>query len=535
MSTKRTVSIGFCGLLLAGLAIGLHQAWAQKPSVKQAPNSESPHPFPRRVAAPPLLGGTGWLNTDKEVKLAELRGKFVLLDFWTYCCINCLHVLPEIKKLEQAYPNELVVIGVHSAKFKGEKETANIRDAVMRHEITHPVVNDANMTIWRRYGTRSWPTLVLIDPNGEVFWLANGEKKFEDLDQIMRQAIPYYEKKGQLDRTPKTFKLEASKQAALPLKYPGKILADEPSNRLFIADSNHNRIVVCTLDGKLLHTIGSGKIGKADGNFQTCSFDHPQGMALAGDQLYVADTENHAIRKIDLKLKKVLTVAKASEQGEPSRPRPQSSRNRLNSPWALHIHEDQIYIANAGTHQLWQMNLDGSDLGPFAGNGREDIADGPLLPSHPFQFGYASFAQPSGLASDGKHLYVADSEGSAIRRVDFAPKGVATTLVGKTGTLFDFGDTDGKGSAVRLQHPLGIAFYKGKLYITDTYNNKIKVIDPKTAECKTLVSKPFDEPAGISAAAGKLYVADTNNHTIRVIDLENNNRVTTLEIKGLKP
>jgi DNA-binding beta-propeller fold protein YncE len=335
------------------------------------------------------------------------------------------------------------------------------------------------------------------------------------------------------------------------LRFPGKVLADEATGRLFIADSGHNRIVAIRFDGSLLATIGSGAIGRADGDYAAAEFNTPQGMALDGQMLYVADTENHLIRKVDLAGRRVTTIAGVGRQ---SRDTPSFGALKkplataLSSPWDLWVHGGNLYIAMAGVHQLWIMRLDGSGIGVYAGNGREDVVDGPLLPRRPFELGFASFAQPSGLASDGRRLFVADSEGSSIRAAAFEAKGKVRTVVGTaqllSARLFTFGDVDGRGPSVRLQHPLGIAFYEGKLYVADTYNNKIKTIDPATGSTQTLVGNAapgrsddppaFDQPAGITAAAGKLYVADTNNHLVRVIDLRNGNKVTTLLIPDLE-
>ena len=519
------------------------------------------HPFPRGIEAPPLDGGLAWINTAGPLSVRDLRGKFVLLDFWTYCCINCMHILPELKKLEQAYPNQLVVIGVHSAKFETEEDSQNITEAVLRHEIEHPVVNDAHHVIWDNFSVASWPSLRIIDPEGNLVAGHSGEIDFETLDGFLKNALPYYRQKGTLDETPVRFELEAFSSARTPLRFPGKILADEKSGRLFIADSNHNRIVMTRLDGTLVDIIGSGEIGRADGDFSNSSFNHPQGMALTRETLYVADTENHLLRKVDLKAKKVTTLAGTGKQGTgwpgsdfaersaPRRPVGLPLKTPLNSPWDLLVNGKDLYIAMAGPHQIWKMPLDEIEIGPYAGNGREDIVDGPLLPRQPYDEGFASFAQPSGLASDGKNLFVADSEGSSIRSVPFDPGGEVRTVVGTShlsgARLFTFGDVDGKGRSVRLQHALGVAWNDGVLYVADTYNNKIKAIDAATASASTLAGtgKPgqedqpaaFDEPAGLSYAAGKLFVADTNNHLIRVIDLKDGNRVSTLAIEGLAP
>lgn len=539
-----------------------------EPSTASTAADEEPsmpdHPFARRIKAPGLDGGVAWINTAGPLELEQLRGKFVLLDFWTYCCINCMHVLPELKKLEAAYPRELVVIGVHSAKFDNEADSENIIKAVLRHGIEHPVVNDANHAIWNRFGVRSWPSILLIDPLGYAVLYRSGEFQFEQMNAVLREAIPYYRKKGLLDETPLRFDLEAFKTTRTPLRFPGKILADETGNRLFIADSSHNRIVIATLDGKLLDVVGDGQVGARNGTFEQARFNHPQGMALRDTTLYVADTENHLLRKLDLKTRRVGTVAGTGHQSRNPWPGLEQSlagnlilpqrwvgkprATALGSPWDLWIHDRDLYIAMAGPHQIWKMRLDGSEIGPYAGNGREDIVDGPLLPREPYEFGFASFAQPSGLASDGTWLYVADSEGSSIRAVPFDPKQKVRTVVGTAhldyGRLFAFGDVDGRGPDVRLQHCLGVVWHDGLLYVADTYNDKIKSVDPLTGETTTIAGGKagssddppmFYEPAGISVAAGKLYVADTNNHLVRVIDLTDNFRVATLEIAGLAP
>src|SRR3954466_7930000 len=254
---------------------------------------EMPIPQQGRVRAPELDGGRDWLNTDKPLSLAALKGKVVLLDFWTYGCVNCMHIIPDLKRLEQKYANQLVVIGVHSAKFSNEKETDNIRQIILRYELEHPVVNDADFTIWNAYSVRAWPTQYLIDPAGYIVGLVRGEGNYELLDAAIGKTVEEFRKRGELNEQPLSLALERAKVGDLPLAFPGKVLADEKSDRLFIADSNHNRIVVTKLDGTLVETIGAGARGAEDGAFETASFYRPQGLALDGDSLYVADTENH--------------------------------------------------------------------------------------------------------------------------------------------------------------------------------------------------------------------------------------------------
>ena len=492
---------------------------------------ERPH-----VRAPEITGGRGWLNTDKPLSIAALKGKIVLLDFWTYGCINCMHIIPDLKKLEAKYANQLVVIGVHSAKFKNEKETENIRRIILRYEIEHPVYNDSEYAVWQNYGIRAWPTQVLIDPAGYIVGGVSGEGNYDVIDQTIAKVVEEFRSKGQLNEEPLKLVLERAKVGDLPLAFPGKILADAKTDRLFIADSNHNRIVVTKLDGTLVDTIGTGDAGAADGAFDKATFYRPQGLALDGDKLYVADTENHLIRRVDLKSRNVETIAGTGQQShEYNRPGPGPARSTaLSSPWDLQLIGRTLYIAMAGPHQIWALDLEKNEVSTFAGSGREARLDGPLRES--------GFAQPSGMATDGKTLYVADAESNIIRAIDIAG-GVVKTLVG--GDLFEFGDVDGAGDDVRLQHPLGLITHGDKLLIADTYNHKIKELDPKREKVTTFLgtgkpgqadgqSPSFYEPGGLALANDNLYIADTNNHAIRVIDLKTK-RANTLRIAGLTP
>ena len=487
-----------------------------------------------KVRAPEITGGRGWLNTDKPLSIAALKGKVVLLDFWTYGCINCIHIIPDLKKLEAKYANQLVVIGIHSAKFQNEKETENIRRIILRYEIEHPVYNDSEYAVWQSYGVRAWPTQVLIDPAGYIIGGVSGEGNYEVIDQAIAKTITDSRAKGELNEEPLKLVLERAKVGELPLAFPGKILADAGSDRLFIADSNHNRIVIAKLDGTLIETIGTGEIGATDGAFDKATFYRPQGLALSGDSLYVADTENHLIRRVDLKSRTVETIAGTGQQSHEYFKVGSARSVALSSPWDLQLVGRVLYIAMAGPHQIWMLDLDKNEVSTFAGSGREARLDGPLLE--------AGFAQPSGMATDGKTLYVADSESNIIRAIDIAG-GSVKTLVG--GDLFEFGDVDGTGDDVRLQHPLGLLTYGDKVLIADTYNHKIKELDPKHEKVTSLfgTGKPgqadgpspsFYEPGGLALANGNLYVADTNNHAIRVIDLKTK-RATTLMLNGLTP
>ncbi len=357
----RAKTLLVCSLLALCACLGRVDRGLADPE-KPAKGASTAHrrvanPFPHRVKVPDDLfdGGHGWLNVSGPIELKDLRGKIVIIDFWTYCCINCMHILPDLKYLEHKYPRELVVIGVHSAKFANEKESENIRRAIVRYEIEHPVLNDSDLTVWSRGGVNVWPTLALIDPEGKLVKAVTGEGHRAALDADIAKLVAYHEGNGTLDRAPLALGLERHKLPATPLKFPGKVLADESGGRLFIADSNHNRIVISSLDGKLLNVAGSGAVGEKNGPFASATFQHPQGMALAGDKLYVADTENHLIRVLDLKHKKVTTLAGTGKQSPGKGTEGALRETALNSPWDLLIVGRTLYVAMAGAHQIWRI------------------------------------------------------------------------------------------------------------------------------------------------------------------------------------
>ena len=517
------------------------KAGTQKTPKKPALAPEYPLPHKIKVPAGIFDGGAGWLNTAAPITMKDLRGKIVIIDFWTFCCINCIHVLPDLDFLEKKYPNQLVVIGCHSAKFDNEKDTEAIREAIVRYEIKHPVVNDNRMAIWNKFGVRSWPSILVMDAEGNACFMRSGEGNREVLDIVVDRLVKYHRATGTLDETPIRLELEGAKHKPTPLKYPGKLLTDEASNRLFISDSNHNRIVVTSLDGTLIDLIGSGAIGAKDGGYAEAQFDHPQGMCLVGETLYVADTENHLLRTVDLKTKKVTTLAGTGEQDRRRTTKGPLKETPLNSPWALSHISGVLYIAMAGPHQMWSHEL-GSDLiEAYAGSGREDILNGTLEES--------ALAQPSGVTTDGKFMYVVDSEGSAVRKIGIGKNARVTTIVGRSElpsgqSLFSFGDVDGKGRAARLQHPLGIVHHDGFLYVADSYNHKIKKVNLKNNDCVTWLGtgkagKKLDpvelsEPAGLAIAKGQLYIADTNNHRLLLVDLKTK-KTTELKIDKLVP
>jgi DNA-binding beta-propeller fold protein YncE len=476
-----------------------------------------------RIRAADFRGVDAWLNTDRPIRLADLRGQVVLLDFWTYCCINCMHVFPDLRYLEEKYAKEpFVVIGVHSGKFSQEKDAANIRQATLRHNIAHPVAVDSDYEVWNTYGVQAWPTLVLIDPEGYVVSALSGEGHRKQLDEVIGKLLSQHRAKGTLGQ-PIQFRAERESFQDGVLAFPGKVLVDPEHQRLFISDTNHHRILVADPNGKVSAAVGCGRVGLEDGPASVARFHQPQGLALSDDghTLYVADTENHAIRSVDLVKMEVRTIAGTGKQSYDYHAAGAGPHTALSSPWDLARVGNKLYIAMAGTHQIWVLDLKTEYVSVFAGTGREARIDGPNA--------RAGFAQPSGLTIGGKYLYVADSEISSIRAVELNRTGRTSTVAG-SGGLFDFGAVDGVGSQARFQHPLGVDLAGRRLYVADTFNHLVREIDLDSKQVSTVLGtgRPepgtesaigLYEPGGLSIGGSTLYIADTNHHRILAVDL----------------
>lgn len=486
--------------------------------------------------APEFPGGLTWFNVQEPLTLESLRGKMVLLDFWTLGCINCQHIVPDLERLQEEYVDTLVVIGVHSGKYSTEQEDESIVEAIRRLERTHPVVNDEDFVFWERYNVRAWPTIVLIDPAGNFVGYHEGEGVYSIFRGVLSALEEEFE--GRFDRSPAPVALEAAPVSTI-LRYPGALAIDEERGRLYIADSGHNRILVSNLTGDLQRAIGTGEEGFADGHADEARFRQPHGLAVSedGSTLYVADTRNHALRAVDTETWTVRTIAGTGERlARFPMPGDDPMEVRMASPWGLAVHEGKLYIGMAGVHQLWVMDLEAKTVEMFAGTSREGLDDGPKLD-------IATLAQPSGLATDGTFLYWVDPEASAARRVGFGEEALVDTLVG-TG-LFDYGNQDGGPGEGQLQHAQDLAYLNGTLYIADTYNHAIRALAPGPRELTSVAGSgvrgwadgagaeaQFNEPGGIAVGNGLLYVADTNNHLVRVVE-PTSGMVSTMQLGNI--
>ena len=413
-----------------------------------------------------------------------------------------------MRELETRYEKELVVIGVHSGKYHAERITSRIRDASIRLDSIHPIVNDRQFRIWRSYAVSAWPTLVAIDPGGYVVGARAGEFTAGMLVPFIDGLIENARAKRTLNETPLRFASDQPTNAPGQLRYPGKVAID--SDRITVADSGHNRVIVARLseDGAVARIemiVGEEKAGFVDGSQPR--FRSPQGLLIAGDVLYVADTGNHAIRSVSLGSGNVVTVA---GNGRQLRTRADRDAGAMSSPWDIALAGNSLYVAMAGTHQIWSVDLESRRSRVHSGTGAEDIRDGE---NHS-----ALLAQPMGITSNGELLYFADSESNAIRQTGSGETASVATIVG-TG-LFDFGDVDGSGDEVRLQHTQGITKRPGGgLRVADSYNDCVKLVEPQSRG-SSVWARGLNEPEGIACSDTHAYVADTNAHRVVTLNLD---------------
>ncbi|PYI39229.1 hypothetical protein CVS30_07720 [Arthrobacter psychrolactophilus] len=490
------------------------------------------------------LEGRGWLNTGgAELNLEKLRGKIVILDFWTFCCINCLHVLDELRPLEAEYSDVLVTVGVHSPKFEHEADPVALAAAVERYDIHHPVLDDPELITWQAYSARAWPTLVVIDPEGYIVSHLSGEGHAAGLASFIPELIAEHEAKGTLHRGDGPY--VAPEPVIRDLRFPGKVLPLESGNFL-VSDTGHHRLVEMGPDlTTVVRTIGSGTKGFLDGAAEDTQFNEPQGLALlpaelaatVGYDVVVADSVNHRLRGITLTTGEVRTLAgngiqrlldagpaRISDDGASASESDLGTAPlevALSSPWDVAYSSkcNAVLIAMAGTHQIFSLDPASGALAVVAGNGLEGLLDGPAE--------QAWFAQPSGLTEDAKgNIWVADSETSALRVLKFADDGAVTVETAIGEGLFDFGFRDGEAAQARLQHPLGVAVLPdGSVAVADTYNGAVRRYDPATKTVSTLargLAEPSDVLLDESGEVPLLIVVEANQHQLVRLPLPKN-------------
>ncbi|MEC3980649.1 NHL domain-containing thioredoxin family protein [Amycolatopsis sp. H20-H5] len=468
------------------------------------------------MRAPELVGDV-WLNTGgSRITLAELRGRITILDFWTSGCINCLHVLDELRPLEEEFADVVVTIGVHSPKFLHEGETAAIEAAVRRYEVHHPVLNDPQLTTWSQYAVKAWPTLVVVDPEGYVVHVAAGEGHAEALRRVIGELVVKHEAKGTLRRGGSPY--VAVEEQQTELRFPSKAVATA-EGRVLVVDTGHHSIVEFASDGEtVVRRFGSGARGAQDGPFDVATFTEPSGITLlpndvaerAGYHAVVADTAGHRLRGLDLNTGEVTTVAGTGRQWRNGTDSGKALDVDLTSPWdvAWWAPAGGVVVAMAGNHTLSVFDPVTGGIRRFAGTTVEGLRDGDVTEAH--------FAQTSGLTPDGDKLWLADSETSALRWIE--PSGEAFTVHTAIGVdLFSFGHADGPADEALLQHPLGLAVLPGStIAIADTYNGAVRRYDPFTRLVTTLATG-LQEPSGLLLHDGELLVVESSGNRIGAI------------------
>ncbi|MFI1970020.1 alkyl hydroperoxide reductase [Streptomyces cinnamoneus] len=456
-----------------------------------------------RVRAPELIGKGGWLNTgDNDLSLAALRGKIVIVDFWTFCCVNCLHVLDELRELEEKHRDTVVIIGVHSPKFVHEADHQAVVDAVERYGVHHPVLDDPELATWKQYAVRAWPTLVVVDPEGYVVAQHAGEGHAHAIARLVAELEAAHEAKGTLRRGDGPY--VPPEPEATDLRFPGKALL-LPGGNLLVSDTTRHQLVELAADGEsVVRRVGTGERGLSD---TPATFNEPQGLALLPDgKVIVADTVNHALRTYDPATGAVETVAGTGRQWWQGSATSGPARDvDLSSPWDVAWFADRVWIAMAGVHQLWTYDPAAGTVEVAAGTTNEGLVDGPAAE--------AWFAQPSGLAAGADRLWLADSETSALRYVERDGEGFAVRTAVGAG-LFDFGHRDGAADQALLQHPLGVTVLPdGSVAVSDTYNHALRRYDPATGQVTTLATD-LREPSDAVLVDDDIVVVESARHRL---------------------
>lgn len=491
------------------LSLAVLSACATKTSSQPVdPNAPLRARLKSSPAPDPAAGRGPWAGVDRPLRLSdELKGHVVLLAFWTPSSISCGHTLPTLAALQARFAHRpFTVVGVVTGKFDAEHDPGLAQAALARAGVTFPLVMDPDYALWSAYGAKGWPTLALIDPEGFVVAMEGGEPDVRILEFAIANLLKDGQRRGVLATTPPlpTWKVAPLPPGQGPLAYPTKVAA-LAGERFAVSDTGHHRVLVFGAKGELLHVVGGGLRGLVDGALAQAAFDGPQGLAAQGDVLFVADAGNHVVRRVDLATGRVSTIAGIGELGRGQRElKGPGLATALRSPWDLAVSGDWLFIAMAGSNQVWRLSLSKGTVEPWLGTGEEDFVDGAARA--------ARLARPSGVAVNGTNVFVADSGSSAVRQAHVA-SGDVSTLAGQG--LFTFGDADGAKADARLQFPQGVAALGDAVYVADTYNGKIRRLEDGVV---TTVASGLSRPQGLVAVGARLLVADTDANRLVWLD-----------------
>lgn len=479
--------------------------------------------------------GLDWINTDKPVKMKDLKGRISILYFWTYSCMKCSDIPEELTEFSEKWKDVVTVIGIHSGKFPNEKDSTNVRTAVRREGISFPVVNDPNLVLWRAYGLNSWPAFILIGADGKLIGRNTGRNFREQFDSIFEDIVRESEKKGELKRNAVSLPVSVSAKTEPALLFPSSLHLAKDHKTLYISDTNHHRVIIFDLEkNEIQSVIGTGRRGSRNGKFSEAEFSHPSGLVLKDDMLYIADRKNRSIRRADLKKKEVSVILGGGKKTDEPAVRGSGTNAFIGSPSELLAADSRLFISVPEADIVYSMNLKEHWIERFASGTSEK--PGKTNPIQTFS--------PSGISYLDKKIYISESESNSIRTADSSGKGKSAVIAGLG--AHEPGDSDGTLKSAKFQFPTGLTSGKDRLYISDSFNQKIKVLDIKKNMVYSLsgTGRPgmkdgslkeasFSEPAGIAGDDTVLYIADQNNHSVRKADLKTG-KVSTLVIQEKK-
>ena len=477
-----------------------------------------------KAPAPLFPEKSQWFNVERPLTLRDLRGKAILLVFWTDGCALSLGALPKLKLLQSRFGNRLAVIGIHAPRYPIERDPLHLKLTLRKYAIDFPVVTDHDYMISRAYGANTWPSYALINPIGRFVGIRNGAVPLDFLSDLIGLTLDRYAAEGVIDDKPLPI-VKTPHDSKGTMLFPEALLAHR--GRLYIADTGHHRILITDLNGKILDQVGSGRFGWQDGSFQTATMTYPVSIALGENEntLYVAERYTNVIRRIDLENRTIHRVAGTNEIIATDTDAGQAMTSRLDFPQGLYFMQGKLYIAMAGSRQIWQYDPTTRILSHVAGNGQIGTHDG--------SFTESSFVQPHGLTSDNKFLFVIDSEGNSLRVLDFQKRRVIKL---NGGGYMHFGDRTGPAPSTLFSRPTAVVYINKKLLIADTYNHAIKAFDLKRGRSRELFlvddeKRPFNKPIqSMTIAGSELFLLDGDNSSIYKMKL-NGNLVKRIHIR----
>ncbi len=458
--------------------------------------------------APDLPDSLQWLNAATPVQATAQLGRMTLLAFFNAGSTWSLQRLHDLQALCARHPLRVRALGIHVPRFDHERDPRRVVKQLNRHGIGLPVALDAEWAAWQHYGVSMLPSVVLVDGHGRVQATFAGDADAAELDALVAAFPDGPGLDSDDDAAPL---VRRNREPNLPLRFPVG-LAVTPQY-LYVADSGHHRILECNHAGRILRQFGTGDADFVDGPLGQAGFRRPHGLCLMRGTLYVADTGNHAVRRIDLRSGEVSTLCGNGRVGVPQPGLVADPRAvALDGPHALAAVQDQLFIALAGDNRIWSYDLGRGHLACLAGSGELALQDG--------QGPAAAFAQPIALAAVQQTLYVCDAAGSAIRSLQLRDHTVQT-LVGQG--AWTFGAADGARATAQLQDPQAIALDPDAplLWIADTGNDRLRSLRLGGGEVTSYtLSQRLHGPAGLAVAAGAVWIADTDAHAVLRLDPE---------------